>query len=71
VACRSHFVAFDLQTVSENIVTLPKCGVNTLAREQASQEALIFRAFDTPFKALDMMVISGPAIMSSIGGDRD
>lgn len=43
----------------------------TFAREQASHEALILRAFDSPLKPVDMIVISDPVIVSSIGGDRD
>lgn len=38
----------------------------TLAREQASHEALIFRGFGSPFELVAAMVVSGTTVMSSI-----
>jgi hypothetical protein len=45
--------------------------MRTLAREQASQEALIFRGFGAPFGRVAMVVASGIECMVSNGGDGD
>ena len=66
-----HFVTLDLQLVLILSSEFEQSWKLTLAREHASQEALIFRGFIPPLGRLAAMLFLGMLRILSIGGEDE